>query len=202
MSSACGTKVQPQTFEIDKLGIIHQHRWKKGLKISKNCRSGIRPSFHWGPEIFLHWYLEGSIILMGKGYQRHRGSAFHNGTWFVQLWTNKFQLFFKDFLRKNYSFQRLRFFKINWHLTLLVKTPHGVIYDFYFSHRSSHYFMLFSTTRLCKMTGYDLQLYLWYRNSIWNKTLLMCKNVFILPVSFTRSYSIWNNLILQQRCLE
>ena len=55
-------------------------------------------------------------------------------------------------------------------ITLLVTTRHGVIYDFYFfGHRWSHYFILLSATTLCKMTGYDLQLHLKYRNNIWNK---------------------------------
>ena len=43
--------------------------------------------------------------------------------------------------------------------TLLAKTGHGVIYDFYFiSQGWSHYFILLSATTLWKMTGYDLQL--------------------------------------------
>ena len=55
-------------------------------------------------------------------------------------------------------------------ITLLAKTRHGVIYDFYFFDlRWSHCFIRLSATRLCEMTGYDLQLYLRYRNSIWNK---------------------------------
>ena len=55
-------------------------------------------------------------------------------------------------------------------ITLLVTTRHGIIYDFYFSgHRWSHYFILLSATTLCKITGYDLQLHLKYRNNIWNK---------------------------------
>ena len=55
-------------------------------------------------------------------------------------------------------------------ITLLVTTRHGVIYDFYFfGHRWSHYFILLSSTTLCKITGYDLQLHLKYRNNIWNK---------------------------------
>ena len=55
-------------------------------------------------------------------------------------------------------------------ITLLVTTRHGVIYDFYFfGHRWSHYFILLSATTLCKITGYDLQLHLKYRNNIWNK---------------------------------
>ena len=59
-------------------------------------------------------------------------------SWFVQLQTNKFQGLFKDFSRKNYnSFQGLDSFNksalFNSFLnTLLAKTRHGVIYDFYF----------------------------------------------------------------------
>ena len=52
-------------------------------------------------------------------------------TWFVQLQTNKFQGFFKDFSRTNYSFQGLRFYSINRHYltpfwTQLAKTRHRV----------------------------------------------------------------------------
>ena len=55
-------------------------------------------------------------------------------------------------------------------ITLLAKTRHGVIYDFYFFDLSwSHCFIRLSATRLCEMSGYDLQLHLRYRNSIWNK---------------------------------
>ena len=41
----------------------------------------------------------------------------------------------------------------------------------FFSHGWSHYLtqLQLSATRLCKMTGYDLQLHLRYRKSIWNK---------------------------------
>ena len=55
----------------------------------------------------------------------------YNSTQFVQLCTNKFQGLFKDFLRTNYSFQRLKIYSINWHNpllnTLLAKTHHRVI---------------------------------------------------------------------------
>ena len=52
-------------------------------------------------------------------------------TWLVQLQTNKFQGFFKDFSRTNYSFQGLRLFNkpafFNSFLnTLLAKTRHRV----------------------------------------------------------------------------
>ena len=153
--------------------------------------------------------MERSIMLIhGQRLTKaQRSSAFHNGTGFVQLQTNKFQGLFKVFSRTNYSFQRLRVFLINWHLTPLGKTPHGVIYEFYFfGHRWSHYFILLSATRLCKITGYDLQLHLRYRNSIWNKIMFMYKNVFTLNVSFTGSYNEdepnfpqQNNLILQKK---
>ena len=43
------------------------------------------------------------------------------------------------------------------------------IYDFYFlSYGWSHYFILLSAKTLCKMTAYDLQMNLRYRNSISN----------------------------------
>ena len=68
-------------------------------------------------------------------------------------------------------------------------------------------FILFSATRLCKMTGYELQLHLRYRNSICNNTLFIYKNVFTLPVSFTYSYTKdkpnfpqQNNLIIRLFC--
>ena len=79
-----------------------------------------------------------------------------------------FQGFFKDKL----SFQALRFIQeigilqplVN---TLLAKTRHKVIYDFYFfSHSWSHYHILLSRATLWKMIGYDLQLYLRYINSM------------------------------------
>ena len=50
--------------------------------------------------------------------------------------------------------------------TLLAKTRHGVIYAFYFF---SHYFILLFAITLWKITGYDLQLHLTYRNRIENK---------------------------------
>ena len=82
-------------------------------------------------------------------------------------------------------------------ITLLVTTRHGVIDDFYFfGHRWSHYFILLSATTLCKMTGYDLQLHLKYRNNIWNKKnkntiLFMHKNVFTFtPSSETQGQSV------------
>ena len=79
-----------------------------------------------------------------------------------------FQGFFKDkLLFKDYdSFNKSAFFNPLSN-TLLAKTRHGVIYDFYFFiHAWSHYFIQLSATRFCKMTGYDLQLHLRYRNSI------------------------------------
>ena len=57
----------------------------------------------------------------------------YNSMRFVQLCTNKFQGLFKDFLRTNYSFQRLKIYSINWHNpllnTLLAKTHHRDICD-------------------------------------------------------------------------
>ena len=69
-------------------------------------------------------------------------------------------------------------------ITLLVRTRHGVIDDFYFfGHRWSHYFILLSATTLCKITGYDLQLLLKYRNNIWNKKTkiqyCLCTKIFL-----------------------
>ena len=69
-------------------------------------------------------------------------------------------------------------------ITLLVTTRHGVIYDFYFfGRRWSHYFILLSATTLCKISGYDLQLHLKYRNNIWNKKTkiqyCLCTKIFL-----------------------
>ena len=79
-----------------------------------------------------------------------------------------FQGFFKDkLLFKDYDFFNKSAFFNPLSNTLLAKTRHGVIYDFYFFiHAWSHYFIQLSVTRFCKMTGYDLQLHLRYRNSI------------------------------------
>ena len=84
-----------------------------------------------------------------------------------------FQGFFKDkLLFKDYdSINNSAFFNplLN---TLWAKTRHGVNYDFYFfSHAWSHYFIPLSAakSKFCKMTGYDLQLHLRYRNNIQNK---------------------------------
>ena len=85
---------------------------------------------------------------------------------------------FKDFLRifpgqsitvfKDYDlFNKSALFN-SFLNTLLAKTHHGVIYDFYFfSHGWSHY--LYHTpfpTMLWKITRCDLQLHLNYKNSI------------------------------------
>ena len=97
---------------------------------------------------------------------------------FVQFQTNKFQGLFKDFSRTNYSFQGQRYINFNkstffnplWSpyclkyiMQLFTLFTSSAIIDHIF------YFTLLSATRLCKMTGYDLQLHLRYRNSIWNK---------------------------------
>ena len=52
--------------------------------------------------------------------------------------------------------------------TLLAKKRYGVIYDFYFLQPwlITLFNLQLSVTRLCKMTGYDLQLRLRYRKSI------------------------------------
>ena len=92
------------------------------------------------------------------------------GTWFAQLQTNKFQGLFKDKLQ----FSRTKIYSINrpsltpfWTPYWLKHVMESVICNFYFfSHGWSHYFILLSTTKLWKMTGYDLQLHLRYRNSI------------------------------------
>ena len=77
----------------------------------------------------------------------------------------------------------------------------------YFCHHSSHYFILFSTTRLQNDWVWIAILHLRYRNSIWNNTLFMYKNVSTLPMSFTDSYTKdepnfpqQNNLILRLFC--
>ena len=100
----------------------------------------------------------------------------------VQLQTNKFQGYFKDKLQ----FSRTKIYLINRHCltpfdqSILAKTRHGIIYDFYFfGRRWSHYFILLSATRLCKMR---------YRNSIWNQyrnrnnILFIHKNVLRYPL--------------------
>ena len=83
-----------------------------------------------------------------------------------------FQGFFKDklqFSRTKDLFHKLEVCNLLLS-TLLAKTLNGVIYDFYFfSHGWSHYFILLSEKTLCKMTAYDLQMNLRYRNSISNK---------------------------------
>ena len=89
--------------------------------------------------------------------------------------SNQISRNFQGFFKAKLQFLRTKIYSVNQHSLppydhLLPKTRHGVIYDFYFfDHRWSYYFILLSTTRLCKMTGYDLQLHLRYRNSIWNK---------------------------------
>ena len=74
-----------------------------------------------------------------------------------------------------------------------------------------HIFILLSATRLCKMTGYDLQLHLKYRNNIWNKGTeikycLCTRMFFMLTVRFTGSltkdeqnFPQQNSLILQKK---
>ena len=71
------------------------------------------------------------------------------------------------------------------------------------------FYAMFRKKTLCKMTGYDLQMHLRNRKSIshkeTNKILFMHKNIFTVPVNFTRSYTEdernfprRNNLILQK----
>ena len=93
----------------------------------------------------------------------------------------------------------------------LAKTRQGVIYDSYFcGHRWAHFFIVLSATTLCKVTGYDLQLHLRYRNSIWISRNRNLKILFMhtSPVSFTGSYTAYEsnfprqkNLILQKMVL-
>ena len=66
-------------------------------------------------------------------------------SWFVQLQANKFQGFFKDKLQYSRTKNYLNI-GILWTplITLLAKTRHGVIYNFYFfCHRSSHFLNYF-----------------------------------------------------------
>ena len=87
-------------------------------------------------------------------------------------------------------------------IALLAKTRHGVIYDFYFfGHRWTHYYILLSATRLCKITGYDLQLHLRYRIAFGIKKNTVTSRY---PRVFTGSdtedepnFPRGNNLILQ-----
>ena len=73
-------------------------------------------------------------------------------------------------LKDKLQFSRTKIHSINQHFltpfwTHYCWNMHGVIYDFYFfTHDWSYYSV--STTTLCNMTGYDLQLHLSYRNSI------------------------------------
>ena len=73
-----------------------------------------------------------------------------------------------------------------------------------------HITILLSATRLCKMTGHNLQLHLRYRNSFEIKkqkqNIVHAQKCFTLPVSFTGSYTEdepnfrrQNNLILQKK---
>ena len=73
-----------------------------------------------------------------------------------------------------------------------------------------HITILLSATRLCKMTGYNLQLHLRYRNSFEiqkrKQNIVHAQKCFTLPVSFTGSYTEdqpnfrrQNNLILQKK---
>ena len=86
------------------------------------------------------------------------------------LISRTFQGFFKDKLQ----FSRTKIYSKNqhslspfWTHYCMAKKHHGVIYDFnFFSHSGwSHYLVLLSARTLCKMTRYDLQLHLRYRNS-------------------------------------
>ena len=73
-----------------------------------------------------------------------------------------------------------------------------------------HITILLSATRLCKMTGYNLQLHLRYRNSFeiqkQKENIVHAQKCFTLPVSFTGSYTEdqpnfrrQSNLILQKK---
>ena len=110
---------------------------------------------------------------------------------------------FEDFsriFRGKLQFSRTKFYSIIrqpltsfWTPYLLNHSMESFTIFNFFSHGWSLYFMLLSTTTLCKMTGYDLQLHLRYRNSIWNKETeikyCLCTKCFTLPVSFTGSYT-------------
>ena len=118
-------------------------------------------------------------------------------TWFAQLQTNKFQGLFKDKLQ----FSRTKIYSINrpsltpfWTPYWLKHVMESVICNFYFfSHGWSHYFILLSTTKLWKMTGYDLQLHLRYRNSIKNKETKLrycsCSKMFLDKVVNFKNFS-------------
>ena len=117
-------------------------------------------------------------------------------TWFAQLQTNKFQGLFKDKLQ----FSRTKIYSINrpsltpfWTPYWLKHVMESVICNFYFSHGWSHYFTLLSTTKLWKMTGYDLQLHLRYRNRIKNKETKLrycsCSTMFLDKVVNFKNFS-------------
>ena len=100
-------------------------------------------------------------------------------------WTSDKQISrtFLGFFKDKLQFSRTKIYLINWH-SFTSPRPHPKPFwspycglNTSWSHLRllrlpplcSHFFILLSATRLRKMTGYDLQLHLRYRNSIWNK---------------------------------
>ena len=99
------------------------------------------------------------VLDQGHGSYNFRQTNFKD---FSRIFPGQIITVFKDYD----SFNKSALFN-SFLNTLLAKTRHGVIYDFYFfSHGWSHYIILLSATTLWKMTGCDLQLHLRYRNSI------------------------------------
>ena len=89
---------------------------------------------------------------------------------FGKLQTDKFQGLFKDKLqvfKDSDLFNKSAFFNLLWSPYWL-KHDMGSFTIFTSSAIIDH---IISATRNCKMTGYDLQLHLRYRNSIWNKEM-------------------------------
>ena len=89
-------------------------------------------------------------------------------TWFARLQTNKFEGLFKDKLQ--FSTTPFDSFNPLWS-TYWLKHVMESFKIFTSSAMVDHLliFILPSATRLCRMTGYDLQFHLRYGNTIWNR---------------------------------
>ena len=120
------------------------------------CAHHTQPSFRlcertWAPRTGSQ-FLPGLQVSKGEQQTIHlRISSVHEGTWFIQLQTNKFQGLFKPFSNLQITVSRTKIFFKPLLNTLLVKTHHGVIYDLnFFSHGWPHYFILISEQNLAK----------------------------------------------------
>ena len=131
------------------------YKWIK----SKILRKNLTLTFHFMMRTSCY------LLLVLRGYTL---------LWLVQLRQTNFKYFSRIFQRQitvfkdKYLFDESAFLNRPLLNILLAKSRHGVMYNFYFfGHGWSHYQVYyFPLQHLWKMTGFDLQLHLRYRDSL------------------------------------